>query len=130
MGDQEVGHAVRELITAWLAWHEQLDRHERTTELSDRVAGYRVVSGCQTGAGGSWEITDAENGELLASGVGIDSFHAAWQESWTHEDAIGRDANAATPDPAEDFGLPAGLAGALREWVVDHPDEARAILSE
>lgn len=47
MKDGDIGHAVRELVVAWLAWHEQVDRRERTAELADRVEGYRVVDGGQ-----------------------------------------------------------------------------------
>jgi hypothetical protein len=127
MNNGDIGHAVRELVVAWLGWHEQVERRERTAELADRVEGYRVVDGGQVDPDGSWEVTDAETGELLARGVGLESFDAAWQDSWTHIDAISSDAHRATQEPKGDFGLPPGLAKALVDWVVDRPNEARQV---
>jgi hypothetical protein len=120
---------VRELVVAWLGWHDEIDKHERTAELTDRVDGYRIVGGGQADPDGSWELTDVETGERLTRGIGLESFNAAWQGSWTHIDAIGRDAHQVALEPDGDFGLPRGLAHALREWVVDQPDEARQVIS-
>ncbi|MEX2255264.1 MAG: hypothetical protein WEC34_07495 [Acidimicrobiia bacterium] len=128
MEDGEIGNGVRKLVVAWLMWHRELDQRERARELRDRVEGYRVVDGEQTNSDGSWEITDAETGELLAKGVGIKTFDAVWQESWVHTDAIGSEAHDASQQPTGDFGLPHGMAQALEAWVVDQPDEALLIL--
>lgn len=130
MKDSELGRAVRDLTSAWLEWHDQLNRHERHAELAERVEGYRIVDGGQTDSDGSWEIVDAETREALAHGIGRESYDAAWQDSWFHVDALGREANEAVPDPAGDFGLPAGLAHVLREWVVDRPGEARRLFAK
>ena len=78
MDDAEIGACVRRLITAWLDWHTGVDRRERAAELVDRVEGYRIVDGGQIDRDGTWEITDAETGELLARGTGLKSFDEAW----------------------------------------------------
>lgn len=129
MEDSDLGRAVRDLVAAWLEWHDQLDRHERHADIAERVEGYRIVAGGQTDSDGSWEIVDAETREILASDVGLESYDGAWQDSWVHIDALGREAHDAVPDPAGDFGLPAGLAGTLRDWVVDRPEEARDLFA-
>lgn len=129
MRDQEIGRALQGLVGGWLAWHKEMDRRERAAELTDLLGGYRVVNGGQTDSDGSWEVTDAATGEVLARGVGREPYDAAWQDSWAHVDAISDGARAAVPEPDGDFGLPEGLARALRDWVVDCPDEAREVLS-
>lgn len=128
MDDGDIGRAVRRLVTAWLEWQKEVDRHERGTELKDRVEGYRVVAGGQTGSNGSWEITDAETGERLARGVGLESLDATWQSGWVHIDTIADEAYRSSPEPNGDFGLPPGMARALVDWVVDRPHEARQVL--
>ena len=130
MDDAEIGACVRRLITAWLDWHTGVDRRERAAELVDRVEGYRIVDGGQIDRDGTWEITDAETGELLARGTGLKSFDEAWQDSWAHVDSIGDRAHQDAEEPGGDFGLPPGLASAIRDWVVDQPDEARQVLSQ
>lgn len=130
MNDEELGTAVRKLLTAWLIWHDLVDRAERHAEIETRVEGYRVVTGGQTGSDGSWEITDAETGEMLAQGVGFDSFEAAWQEGWYHEDVISDEAFEETIEPRGDCGLPAGFAETLRAWAIDRPQEAREVVSD
>lgn len=95
------------------------------------MQGHRMVNGGQTGGGGdepaTWEVTDAETGELLAEGVGEESFDAAWQSNWVHADAISRSVSGAVAEPTGDFGLPPGLANALEEWVIERPEEARGL---
>lgn len=124
MNDADIGSAARSLVVAWLTWHEEIDRRERSSELEGRVEGHRIVNGGQVDADGSWEITDAETGELLAQGVGHESFDGEWQDSWMHIDAIGGEAQRAAREPEGNFGLPSGLAKVLTDWVVDRPDEA------
>jgi hypothetical protein len=130
VNDGTIGRAVRQLTGAWLNWREQVKTRERAADLHTRVEGYRVVDGGQTDSDGSWEITDAESGELLARGVGIDSYEDAWQDSWHHVDSIGTEAFDSTPEPDGDSGLPPKLAEALREWVLDQPDEAEGLIEE
>jgi len=126
--DTEIGRGVREVLTAYLAWHDDLDRLERSAEIADVVEGYRVVNGGQVDPDGRWEITDAESGELLASGVGRESFDAAWQANWTHIDSITSNAFDAVSEPTGGFGLPVGFRSALAAWAIDAPAEAREVL--
>lgn len=119
---------MRELISAWLDWHATLDKKSRLAELADRVEGYRVVNGGQVDSAGSWEITDAETGEVLATGRGSDSLDAAWRSEWVHIDRIQGAAFEDTPEPEGDFGLPPGFAQVLSDWVVDKRDEAEELL--
>lgn len=128
MDDSEIGERVRQLVVAWLGWLRERDQRERARELMDRVEGYRVVDGGQTSRDGSWEITDAETGELLASGVGLETFDSAWLDSWVHVDAIARDAHGELDEPSDRFGLPPGMVSALTDWIVEHPDEGSEIL--
>jgi hypothetical protein len=128
VNDGDIGSAVRRLVVAWLEWHEEIDRRQRGMELEDRVEGWRVVDGGQIDTEGSWEITDAETGELLARGDGLESFDAAWQDGWVHIDRIGDEAHRSSQEPSDDFGLPPGLTRALVDWVVDRPDEARRVI--
>lgn len=98
------------------------------SEITERIKGYRIVTGGQTDSGGSWEVSDVETGELLAEGVGLDSYRAAWQDSWLHEDRIAEDWYAQVDEPTGAYGLPTELAEVLTEWVVDKPHEARQFL--
>ena len=124
-----LGDAVRELVAAWLAWHESIDRRARVSELESRVEGFRVVDGGQVDANGAWEITDAASGEVLATGPDLATYGAAWQDSWIHADDISVNAHHLAHEPKGDFGLPVGMAKALIAWVVDQPDEARQVIA-
>lgn len=128
MTHSDITEGMRDLIGAWLAWHSRLDRRSRRAEIEDRIAGYRVVNGGQTESDGSWEIADAESGEVLATGRGHESYAAAWRDEWVHIDQIEGDAFDDTSEPEGDFGLPAGFASMLRDWVVDKRAEAEELL--
>ena len=128
MNNAELGQAIRRLMTAWIEWQSTVEALERGEEINARVDGYRVVNGGQTGSDGSWEITDAASGEILARGTDFQTFEAAWRPEWIQIDNIGDAAMAGVDEPKAIFGLPPRFASVLADFTLTHPDESRSLL--
>lgn len=69
---------------------------------------------------------DAQSGEQLELGDGYQSYEDAWHDNWVHTGALGDEAMTQIPAPDDDFGLPAGLVEALKDWTATRPQEAKA----
>lgn len=128
MDDAKLGAAVRATVLAWRGWADAVDAAERAAEVAEVVEGSRVVDGGQIDPDGSWQVTDRETGELLASGVGLDSFQTEWRPEWVHRDALSFDADESVPDPELNVDLPERLVGVLRDWALERPDEVAVLL--
>ena len=133
MNDAELGKAIRHLVAAWIEWHSTVESSASGEEIAARVEGYRVVSGGQTGSDGSWEITDAASGEVLASGTDCWSgeLDEAWRPEWHHIDNFVDAVVTEVDEPkAATFGLPPGFASAIEEFALNHPEESRWLIED
>lgn len=113
--------AVRDYLREHLRCRRVDEDVRRVRIRGAEATGYRLIDGGQTGRTAddqsTWEITDWRTGELLASGIGDDTYdtEAARLDpagKWLHIDAI--DTDLTEVDPA---GIPASLASALQDWI-------------
>ncbi len=133
MNDAEIGAEIRK----YLSWSRLLETEaaDKLREYSgiERAAGYRIVSGGQV-SGEYWEIRDAETGELLKHGMGMESNEAAWEENWLHEEKLHEWSRGLIDE--EDLivnqasKLPESLMEALYEWADQYPDEVQELLAD
>jgi hypothetical protein len=118
--------AVREYVTALVndadAWYDARQAEEARL----RAEGYRIVSG--GGDHEQWSIIDYRTREVIAEGSGgPDEYDEATDRLTAegpplyHVDHLGPEDWPDVPVPA---GVPAGLAAALSEWVLNCPEEA------
>lgn len=129
MDDSELGAAIRQLALSWHEWSAETERAERAAQLAEVVDGSRVVDGGQVDSDGAWEVTDPDTGDVIASGMGIESYEAAWRPEWVHRDSLSFDADEAVPRPDAPAGLPEELVQVLRDWALDNPGEVRTLLA-
>ena len=120
--------AVREYVTALVGDSEAWYDARQAEEARLRAEGYRIVSGGSL-LGGGWSVIDYQTREVIAEGSGgIDEYDEATDRLGAagpplfHSDHLGPEDWPDVPVPA---GVPGGLAGALREWVLNYPEEAR-----
>src|SRR5690606_33144645 len=109
--------AVRDYLREHLRCRRVDEDVRRVRIRGAEATGYRLIDGGQTGrtadAQSTWEITDWRTGELLASGIGDDTYDTEVARldptgKWLHIDAIDTDLTEADP-----VGIPASLANAL-----------------
>jgi hypothetical protein len=117
---------IRQHVAAIIAAGEGFEVHLAQRARVREAEGYRIVAGGQTGPNvdglSPWELTDWRTGRAVASGRGLDSFQASFEDHrWWHIDSLTHD----LPVPApEAVGLPPGLGSALAHWATDDPVEA------
>lgn len=118
--------AIRRHVAAVIEADEDLEIRLIRKAREKEAEGFRIVAGGQTGpnVGGlaPWELTDWRTGDAVASGQGLDSFQAGFEENhWWHIDSLSYDLPVPTPSSIV---LPPGLASALARWASDDPVEA------
>jgi hypothetical protein len=115
--------AIRKHVAAVIEADEEFEVHLVHKAREREAEGYRIVAGGQTGPHvdglASWELTDWRTGDPVASGRGLDSFQAVFEEHrWWHIDSVTYDLPSPVPDSV---GLPPGLGTALAQWASSDP---------
>ena len=118
--------AIRNHVAAVIEANEDFDEELARRARAKESEGFRIVDGGQTGPHveglAPWELTDWRTGEVIATGTGLESFQAMFdEERWWHVDSLNYEPVMPASVPG---GLPPGLARALANWAAADPVEA------
>ena len=118
--------AIRKYVAAVIEANEGLGEDVARRARAKEAEGFRIVDGGQAGPHveglAPWELTDWRTGEVVATGLGLESFQEMFEkERWWHVDSLNYGPVLPASDPG---GLPPGLARALASWAAADPVEA------
>lgn len=137
MQSAELGEAVLRLIAGVLEEREKDSAREDAKIKALEAEGFRIVDGGQTGPPdedgneAGWQTRDWRTREVLAEGVGWDTYEASGEDNWYHIDNVMSDDFTylnAVKALQEASVLPHSLAFDLADWIENDPDDARQLL--
>jgi hypothetical protein len=119
--------ALRAVLQALIDRHDELDRAEARLAAEWTAKGYTLVS-VDGRPDGSWEVTDAQSGEVIATGRGgMNGLDRAASDKWINTDVLDDDAWDQVPDPTF-LGLSPRLVADLQTLVSENQDDVRGLL--